>query len=113
MTDPWYRYEDIRYAPPLDEFDAPVGDGSVGLMLTKYRVTKTTPKGVWLEHYGWPFEPHPFFVLQDARKRFACPTIAEARESFIARKNRQIRILTAQLRNAKDALTKMQGGNDD
>ena len=113
MTDLWYRYEDIRYAPPLDEFDEPIGDGSVGIMLREYRVVKDTPKGVWLEHDNWLFDPEPKFVLRDARKRFACPTITEAKESFFARKNSQIRILTEQLSNAKDALAKMQGGEDD
>ena len=113
MSDLWYRYEDIRYAPPLDEFDMPIGGGSVGIMLREYRVVKATPRGVWLEHDNWLFDPEPKFVLQDSRKRFACPTIIEAKESFIARKNKQIRILAEQLSNAKDALAKMQVGEDD
>lgn len=55
-------------------------------------VTKTTPKGVWLGDR---------FVLRDVRKRFACPTLHEALESFVARKDRQIRILSNQLSSAQ------------
>ena len=45
----WFRYEDRRYAPPVDEFDRPIGEGSVEIILLKYPVIKYTPKGVWLD----------------------------------------------------------------
>lgn len=94
--DTWYRYDFMRYAPPLDEYERPCGSGHREVVLTGYIVERVTPKGVWLEGRR--------FVLTSARKRFACPTKEEARESFIARKNRQVRILKAQLLDAELAL---------
>lgn len=117
MTDNeyWYRYEDVKYAAPIDEYERPIGEGRVEVRLRKYRVIKHTPKGVWISQDFW-FTPHhdhiypdnvnKKFVLRDARKRFACPTIEEALESFKARKKRQIRILRAQARDAEKALEK-------
>ena len=77
----WYRYEDIQYAPPLDEFETVCGECQVVVNLSEFVVVKKTPKGVWLR----PLYPtlHLFsddkrFVLRDARKQFACPTKQEA-----------------------------------
>jgi hypothetical protein len=60
-------------------------------------VLRETKKGVWI---GYD-EEGKRFVLNDARKRYACPTVEEALESLKARKHRQIRILQGQLENAK------------
>lgn len=95
----WYRYEDVRYAPPLDEWDEPAGDGRLEVMLYTFRVVKETSKGVRLDTGR--------FVLKEARKRYACPSEAEARESFIARKTRQIKILRKQLESAEQALARL------
>lgn len=111
MTDQefWYRYDDYQTAAPLDEYDNPIGESNTELVLRRYAVVKTTPKGVWLTQVfgvshvpGFMADKH--FVLRDANKRFACPTIAEAKTSFIARKNKHIRILQRQIDNAKRAL---------
>lgn len=67
--------------------------------MLEFDVVKETPRGVWLEMYGTKR-----FCLKNARKRYACPTQVEAKESFIARKKRQIKILTKQLEHAKLAL---------
>lgn len=69
------------------------------LYCQEFHVTSRTPRGVWISNYGVKR-----FVLSGAKKRFACPTKLEAIESFIARKRRQIPILTKQLRNAEEAL---------
>lgn len=87
----WYRFEDVQYAASLNEYDEPCGPGRLAVELRKYKVLRSTPKGVWLDVYTVQR-----FVLKDANKRFACPTEAEAMDSFIARKKAQLRILNAQ-----------------
>jgi len=99
----WYRYEEVRYAPPVDasgEYSS--GPGTLEVRLNEYPVIKLTPKGVWLD-VGF-CGSHKRFVLKDARKRWACPTKDEALTSFIARKERQARILKHQLDTAYVAI---------
>ena len=98
LSDTWYRYEDFRYAPHLNEFDEPVGPGRASIRLLQFEVLKHTPCGVWIDRYP------KRWVKKDARKRFACPTKEEAMESFIARKNRQRKILKAQVRHVDEVL---------
>jgi deoxyribodipyrimidine photolyase-like uncharacterized protein len=62
-------------------------------------VAKETPKGCWIDVYG-----KRKFILNDAVKRYACPTKELALQSFIARKRRQCAILRAQLENAEGLL---------
>jgi len=69
------------------------------IFLCKFRVVRTTPKGKWIDHYG-----KEKFVITAATKRFAYETLGLARESFIARKLRQKRLLQAQLDNTISAL---------
>ena len=80
----------------------PVTDGGVVLYVSRFRKIKDTPKGVWLEYYD-----RQRFVLLTARKKFAHPTIEEAKESFRARKHRQISILRGQLRRVEKALAEL------
>lgn len=75
----WYRYEDSK------------GWGSQ-VWLRQFRVIRKTPRGVWLDDYGLER-----FVLNDARKRFAYPTVELAWESFLIRKQKQIAHLKNQL----------------
>jgi len=100
MTEYWYRYEDRLVSAGVDEFERPLGPARTEVRLSKLIVTKHTPRGVWLD--GWRF------VKLNSHKRFACPTIDEAKESFIARKRRQLRILYAQTRRAETALKLVQ-----
>lgn len=69
------------------------------LVIRCFRILKRTPKGAWIADC---FEKR--FVLLTARKRFACPTRAEALESFIARKRAHIRHAEARLAGAKQEL---------
>lgn len=66
----------------------------------KYFIIKETPKGFWVgdKHY-WKR-----WVSKDGRKRFAHPTKEEALFGFIKRKEKQIKILEAQLNRAKNML---------
>lgn len=82
----WYRYEDTHGTGPQ-------------VWLRRFRVIRTTPKGVWLDDYGVQR-----FVLNDARKRWAYPTIELARNSFLIRKRKQIGWLQSQLDHTKAVL---------
>ena len=94
-----YRYEDKRRAAPVNEFEQPIGEGSLEIVLYRWEAIKHTPKGVWLELWG-----HKRFVLNKSHRRFACSTIDEARASFVARKNRQASIYEARAMTARQAI---------
>jgi hypothetical protein len=96
----WYRVEDGRYAPTLDEFERPMGNGRPFLTVREFTVHKETPCGVWLDD-GYGNQRH---VLYQSRKRFACPTLEEAWESWRARKRKHLRLLEAQVRHVHEAL---------
>lgn len=104
----WYRYEDYLVSNGginvHGEWEQS-GPAIVKVRLVEFGVAKHTPKGVRLD-FGK-------FVLKDSHKRFACPTIDEAKASYIARKTKQISILKAQLRNAETALKIIQGGSNE
>lgn len=69
--------------------------------LYQYRVTRRTPKGCFIEPNGYctlGFKQHDRrskdrFILDGARKRYAYPTIEEAKASFIARKESRLAYL--------------------
>jgi len=63
-----------------------------------YRVSKRTRCGAWIDGGGK-------FVNLQARKQWACNTVDEALASFIARKRRQVSILSAQLKAAEADLS--------
>jgi hypothetical protein len=90
----WYRYQDSLGG---DDWGT-----HVSVHLFEYTVVKETPKGVWLALFE--FSSLKRFVLLDARKKFACPTKEEAMESFLARKRKQVKILSNQLRHVKEAI---------
>ncbi len=65
-------------------------------------MVRHTPCGVQLD-WG-PDETR--FVLESAHKRFACPTIEEARVSFLARKKKQLRIYEHRAADIRKVLEK-------
>ena len=102
VVDVLYRYQETHYAPPADEMGDPGrGEGSVEVSLHEYPVVRRTPRGCWID-LGYGDER---FVLTSARKQFACPTEAAARESFMARKRAQIRIYRACIARTECALS--------
>ena len=104
MTEVWYRYEDHLVSLGYDyEYDRSWGS-RVEIRLREFEVLRKTPKGVWIDLGCGVFSGGERFVLASARKRYACPTKEEARESFIARKKAQARIYEAGARRAKEAL---------
>lgn len=103
-----YRYESHRFSNGVDEFDNPYPGYGVGVYLQKYRILRRTPKGWRIEYYN----PGGKFVLETARKRFASPTIAEAKESFRRRKAQYLRILNGFIQDTHVALRKIEGMRD-
>lgn len=109
MTDAptsYFRFEEVRYGTGYtDQWGEYVSTGSyVKLQLQEYRVIKQTPKGVRIDDYRRSLCPHGRFISREWHKQWACPTVEEARLSFIARKKRQISIYQSRLRQAKKAL---------
>lgn len=96
-TDYLYRFESRRVGEGyVDEFGDYHSTGShTELHLHRYRITKRTPKGFWLDNR---------FVLASGRKRFAYPTVEEAKVSFFRRKELQIAYKQAEIRAAQEAV---------
>ena len=95
-TEYYYRAAHINYAPSLDQFDEPMGQGRVEVVVYHYAVAKHTPKGVRLENGK--------FVSNTSRRRFANPTREEAIVSYLARKEAEISIYQARIKNIKRAM---------
>jgi hypothetical protein len=96
----WYRFDTVHYSSFDSDGDlVSVGCARVEVELRRFPVLSHTPKGAWLE-----LGCDKRFVLTNSRKRYACPTIEEAVESFKARKQAQIRILRSQLYTAEEGL---------
>lgn len=70
--------------------------------LATHKVIRRTLKGAWINYEG-----EAKFILNDAAKRFAYPTQAEAKKSFLRRKRRQLAILKDQLRYVEQAVKNM------
>lgn len=73
-----YRYDAVRYTYSVD------------LILTEYKVVKTTPCGYWvvpkgLYSIGYNTSKIKKWVSASGRKRLCYPTKSEAFESFYAR----------------------------
>jgi hypothetical protein len=91
-----YRYE-------VDAFETMFSGIKYELKLREFPIIKRTPRGAWI--YGYTGKR---FVNLGARKQFACATEPEAKESFIRRKERQIKILKGQLKRAEQGLIQAQ-----
>ncbi|NQU13347.1 MAG: hypothetical protein HQ561_04325 [Desulfobacteraceae bacterium] len=97
----FYRYYSVYY------------DGGPKVHMEKLHMLKETPKGWWIVPKGWGlYGKHEIcmvggwerWVSKTAVKRYAYPTKEQALSSFVCRKNRQIKILTARLSGAKHEL---------
>lgn len=108
-SDIFYRYDDVAYAPCVDEWDNPIpGSETLRVHLRKYTVLKRTPCGVWID-LGFGDKR---FVNTKRRKQFACATRDLAKRSFIARKERQASIHMARVRRAEKAIRLVLGEKD-
>lgn len=102
-SEKFYRFYDVSYSSWDPDADCP-GPSYLVVHLTTYQVVKRTPTGVRLLGVDR-------FVSCKTNKRFACPTIEEAKESFIARKKRQKRIHEAWVRRAEKAIDLVNKGD--
>jgi hypothetical protein len=98
----YYRYEDKRYSCGNEESGFYT---KIQVQLLKFNVIRETPKGVRIEQYSGDYRGR--VVLHNSRRKYANPTIEEAKESFIARKERQIKILKKQLKDVEFALSQV------
>lgn len=73
------------------------------VLLHTFPVIRRTPKGAWIHGYG----VKPQFVLDGTKKRYAYPTKEEAKASFLARKQRQLGILKAQIKAVEASVQAM------
>ncbi len=88
MSDVFYR-----------EVNSRMSDDVLAISCIEYNVVKRTPRGAWIEPKwvtDYNFEDlehrkmHWKFILDGVGRRFAYPTRELARESFIARKRKEI-----------------------
>lgn len=77
-------------------------DSKVLVKLSTYSLVKETPKGYWIcDKIGFEH-----WVSKTSKKRYAYPSKQEALDSFIKRKEKQIKILSPKFSVAKAALAK-------
>ena len=100
----YYRVEETTYSAGCDEWGDPLPGGPTCTNLCKFEVVKRTPQGVWLDIGDIDLK----LVLNHWNKRYACPTIEEAKASFVARKRRQIRLAESTIARAKEAMRYME-----
>lgn len=98
MVEKYYRYQEFRYSHGVDQFDDPLPGYDLRVNLLTFGVVKKTPKGVWICQTidtGVFMGIHGIkkFILNSARKKYACPTKADAINAFLARKLRQRKIV--------------------
>lgn len=112
MTEPtsYFRFEEVRHGTGYTDVCGEYVSTSsyVRLQLREYQVIRRTPKGVRINDYSG--SEHGRFISSEWNKQWACPTVEEARQSFIARKRRQALILEARLRQARTAMQLAEDG---
>lgn len=104
----YYRYtsriESCGYFDADGDWIGSRSEIRVVVRLEVFREIRKTPRGAWIEV---PLQRHgKKFVLDHGRKRYAWPTQELAWESFVARKQKQIRLLSRQVAAAEAAIEK-------
>lgn len=106
MKEIYYRYDSRFYVTLCSDENKSVNDflgSTCEVACEEYEVLKKTAKGVWVQDkYGCGYKK---FVLNCARKRFAYPTKKQALESFIKRKQSQLKHLQRGLRDTNYSLS--------
>ena len=88
------------------------------LQLDVYYMLRETPKGYWIVRdfmFSWGAEGCEMskkWIPKVSKKRFAYPTIEEAKENYIARTKKYVLILEDRLREAKKGLYVATGDNN-
>jgi len=99
--DKLYRYEEVAYSYGVDENENPLAGYDLRLILYTYKVKRATAKGVWIKLCY--FTNDEKFVHLGAKKQYASVTKEEAVKCYLARKRKQIEILSAKLEKAERA----------
>jgi len=92
-----YRYEDNLYTSVS-------GVTCVDIHLLEFNVIKTTPRGVWItmgDNSNWKE-----YIGLFSRRKYAYESEKDALNSYVNRKESQVRKFTNQLTYAKEALDK-------
>lgn len=89
----YYRLEEVCYT-----------SGRVEIQVHAFKVLKHTPTGARIDDYRYRASGKGRLISRNWRKQWACPAIDEAIKSFVARKERQIRIYKARIATAEEAL---------
>lgn len=89
----YYRYDYIREEWPLGE--------NCWIQLWKFQIMKRTPKGVWIWN-NWIAQEQ--FICDSWRKKWAYPTIEEAKEGYLRRKEAYERRLMNRLNQCREEL---------
>lgn len=102
LSDVYYRFDD--YLESIGGYDIHGEWESCGsrtvIKLQSFPVLNQTPKGVWIRDWGGEKR----FICHNWTKRYALPTVEEARHSYLKRKERQASIYEARARNAREAI---------
>jgi hypothetical protein len=96
-----YRYSNNRSEGQKYPSICSTQDPNIDVYLHEYDVTKETKCGVWIEI---DYRTRRKFVNTNCVKQFAYKSLEDAKQNFISRKHRQIRILESQVRTSKVSL---------
>lgn len=100
----WYRYYEVHYSGGyFDEWGDWHSAGSAGrsvIEIMEIPVIKRTHCGAWVGYS----EHDKKFINLNWNKRYALPTIDEARDSYRARKRREIALMEGRATLARRAL---------
>jgi hypothetical protein len=92
-----YRFEALQYSYVIDADQDVFGVSDPRLHLYKLYATPT-PKGYWC---GWHKGGKHHFVRNDARKKYAHPTVEAALDGYIERKRAFVRHSRSRLKRAE------------
>lgn len=105
---PWigqfaYRFMDQSYSALVDPYESDDYYSYTVVELKAYLIKHETPYGmvIWLNAGAGFVKAETRFVNLDATKTFALPTIEDAIESYVARKDRQARLYEARATKAR------------
>src|SRR5690606_627484 len=101
MSEFYYRLREWTYCTFDDDGDYVTYRRTV-VNVETFKVLRHTPKGAVISVSG-----EPRFICKNWTKQFACPTVEEAIVSYKARKEKQIAIYEARIRDVKEALTSL------
>ena len=104
---PTYSYSNLEQAISDDKthlFRYHNTQGEINLYL--FEIVKYTPKGCFISMDGYRNynELQTKFILNNALRSYAHPTREQALDAFIARKNKQLKILDQHTKNAVASL---------